>query len=435
MDYPLNPTDHILLATHESLRDRGYCGLSVVLIADLAGPISPEAVRAACVSLGRQFPALSARVRFTPFLKRAVWHIADDIDAEAAIRFEHHRCEHREQAHEVLRRLMDEPIDPMQSPLVRLVHIELPDEHHQLGLCWPHPLMDLEGAHALLAAMHAVLCAEPVTLSADPAPAVAHPFPCGPLRSMIRTWRGRARHAYYDCFQQPRVFGKPEKQVKVANFHLRRYDAGYRLRFEAAARATLAPGPLLYTRAVMIGIARTYLAMAQERGRPRSHFLFSQALPVPRVGERPGVHGNFVTIPWIVFAREELTDTRTADAVAMQQFVDYKKFRHDAATWEMLRAKQRWPFVVAKWIASHRIPRGAAGSTSYRFDNSVTHLGKARIENLAAIGPMNCLPGWIVANSTYRDTMSIAVTYFEDYVDTQSMSEFLDRLESALLGD
>lgn len=434
MDYPLNPTDHILLATHESLRERGYCGLSVMLIADLVGPLAPEALRTACLALGRRYPALSAHIRLTSVLKRAFWHIDDDADFDRAVMFEHHRCDEPTQADAVLRRVLNKPINPMHGPQIRLVHVELPDQHHRLGLCWPHPLMDLEGGHALLGALHLILCAESVTLSTAPASAAKHPFPCSPLRAAARVWRGRARHAYYDLFQQPRIVGKPQKQDKVANFLLRRYDATFRSRFEAAAKKNLKPGPLLYTRAMLIGIAQTYLAMAEERGRPRSHFLFSQALRLPRANLRPDMHGNYVTIPWIIFARDDLADRRKADGVALDQFIKYERLKRDAATWEMLRAKQRWPFAIAKLIATHRIPRGAAACTSYRFDDSVTHLGETRVENLAAVGPVNCHPGWIVANSTYRDTMSIAVTFFEDYVDTPSMSEFLDRLEAALLG-
>jgi len=95
----------------------------------------------------------------------------------------------------------------------------------------------------------------------------------------------------------------------------------------------------------------------------------------------------------------------------------------------MLRAKQRWPFSWVRFLVDHRAPRGAAGCTSFKFDDRVTRLGPAAVTNLAAVGPMNCHPGWIVADSTYQGRMSIALTYFEDYVDPASVREFLDRLE------
>ena len=82
---------------------------------------------------------------------------------------------------------------------------------------------------------------------------------------------------------------------------------------------------------------------------------------------------------------------------------------------------------------THKVPRAAAGLTSYRFDDSVTRLGAARIMNLTLAVTMNCHPGWILAESTYGEAMSISVTYFEDYLDQASVIEFLERLERRLV--
>ncbi|MFH1419766.1 MAG: hypothetical protein ABII12_15950 [Planctomycetota bacterium] len=434
--YPLNPVDHILLATHESLRRRGYCGLSVVLLADLEGPLDSAALRSAVRRVGRTFPALSARIRFTPIMRRACWEVAGDADTEEAISYEYHKlCVASEDTLAPISRVMGETIDLTHAPHVRLIHVETGKDRHRLGLCWAHPLMDLEGGHVLLRELHAVLCGEPTKLDPDPRATHPRPFKHAFPVSFFRAWQGRFRHAYYDSFRQPRLIGRPDVSHKACGFQTRRYDADFRRRFESIAKERTRPGPLRYTRALLIGIARTYLAMAEDRGRPRDHFLFPQALPVPRPRHRPGVHGNYVTIPWVVFKRSELHDWRCADVAALRQFADYSRKSRDAATWEMFRAMQRWPFAVSRYLSEHRIPRGAAGFTSYRFDDSVTRIGHASITNLAGGGPMNCHPGWIVANTTYGDTMTISLTYFEDYVDPASATEFLDRLELEIGGE
>jgi hypothetical protein len=436
LSYPLNPVDNALLATHESLRRRGYCGLSVMLIADLEGPLDPTALAAAARKLGRSYPALSAHVRFTPITRRAYWHIAANAALDEAVEYEHHVIDPKVQDVDApLRQTLDDSVDPSQGPQLRLVHVQTAPDRHRLGLRWSHPLMDMEGGHLLLRELHALMCDEPLTLSGDPRAAIPRPYQWRFPRSLTRVWQGRFRHAYHDLFRQPRIVAKPDDAKTTCGFHLRRYDAAFRKQFEATARRRVSPGPLLYTRALMIGIARTYVRMATERGRPREHYLFSHALPVPRQGSRPGVHGNHVIIPWIVFASDNLADWARADAVAVPQFREYVEGKGIEATWEMYRATQRWPFPLTLAVTTHRIPRGAAGCTSYRFGDQTTRLGIARITNLAGAGPMNCHPGWLVGNTTFGDTMSISLTHFADYFDAPSVAEFLDQLEQEISGN
>lgn len=434
-EYPLNPVDNILLATHESLRQRGYCGLSVMLIADVEGPLDARDVSAGVQRLGREYPALSARIRLTGVLGRARWQIPADASLEAAIEYQY-RCVDEEEGDvdAPLRDAIEDSVDPTSGPQLRLVHVQMAEDRHRLGLRWPHHLMDLEGAHLLLRELHAVLCGEPITLGRDPRATLAPPFRPAFPTSLWRSWQGLLQHYHHCTAHQPRIIGKPEDQRKVSNFQLRRYGAESLRRFGAVTNERTAPGPLRYTRGLMIAIARTYLDICTERGRPREQYLFSQALPVPREGPRPGIHGNHVTIPWVAFTSDDLANWTTADATAARQLANYKKNRRDEADWEMLRAAYRWPFALARWVMTHQAPRGAAGFTSYRFGDTVTRLGNARITNLAAVGPMNCHPGWIVASSTYNENMSIAVTFFEDYIDCPSVTEFLDRLECHLRG-
>jgi hypothetical protein len=140
-------------------------------------------------------------------------------------------------------------------------------------------------------------------------------------------------------------------------------------------------------------------------------------------------------MPWVVFRTSDLTSWAAADAAVLRQLEDYKRKRRDEADWQMLRATQRWPFALALQAATHRMPRGAAGCTSYRFGDVVTRLGSAEITNLAAVGPMNCHPGWIVGDWTYGEKMSIGVTYFKNFIDSPGVTEFLDRLEGHLIGE
>ncbi|MBN2562627.1 MAG: hypothetical protein JXQ75_17010 [Phycisphaerae bacterium] len=434
--YPLSPTDNMLLAVHQSLRQRGYCGWNVMLIADVQGELERNEVAAGARQLGLCYPALSARIHFTPVSRRAYWQIAADAELEAALEYEYHKTDTCHGAVDApLLDALGVPVDPTSSRHVRLVHVQMGEDHHRLGLCWPHYLMDLEGGHLLLLALHEVLAKVPTTLGRDPRLSLCEPYGSWSPKSFWRVWQGRFRHARYCMCRQPRIVAKPEGGQKKLGFQLRRYDARFRQRFKAVAQKRTSAGPMRHARCVMIAAALTYLDMCTERGRPREHYLYSQALPIRRAGPRPGLHGNYVTMPWVIFKRSDLTSWAAADAAALRQLTDYRRKRRDEADWEMLRAAQRWPFALALQAATHRMPRGAAGCTSYRFGDAVTRLGGAKITNLAAVGTMNCHPGWIVGDWTYGENMSIGVTYFEDFIDSPSVTEFLDRLERHLLGE
>lgn len=430
VSYELNPVDYVLLVTHESLQQRGYSGLSVMIIAELEGRLESRDLRAALKVLGRTYPALSAHVRFRPLLHRPYWHIAGDERFEDAVAYEYHKVNPNE--HDgwgPLQHAIDAPVNVRHGPQLLLVHVDFGDGRHRLGLRWGHALMDIEGGHILLRCLHEILSGKAPGLNPDPLAVLPPPFAPRFPRSMCRAFQGRLRYAVCDRFHQPRIIRKPEGASQKCGFVLRTYDAARRGRFEELARARTAAGPLRYSRALIVALARTYLRMSTEMGRPRAHYLFPQPLPLPRSGPRPGVHGNYVTIPWIVFTSDELRDWQTADAVAARQFAEFFDRHMDEATWMMYRASSRWPLAVTRWLTSHRMPRAAAGFTGYQFDDSLTRLGDARITNLAGAGAMNCHPGWLLGRTTYGETMSLSITYYEDYFDPPNVRKFFDMLE------
>ena len=89
---------------------------------------------------------------------------------------------------------------------------------------------------------------------------------------------------------------------------------------------------------------------------------------------------------------------------------------------------------LTRLLTVHRHARAAAVLTGYQCDDSVTHLGGAKITNLAGVGPPDCHPGWLLCRITFADTMSLSITYFEDYFDAPNVKEFFDLLEIELFG-
>lgn len=431
--YPLNPVDYVLLATHESLRRRGYCGLNVMLIAEAEGELHPNDLEPGVRKLADLYPALSAKLRYSMLRRKPYWRL--DTNPLRAVEYVSHRVESDDEAAWApLKDALDDPVDLRNGPQLRIVHIQMGNERHRIGMRWAHPLMDFEGGHQLFGALHDILCGRLPSLGQKPDAMFPPPFNLGAVDAIARAWQGRWLYAVYDSYRQPRIVKRPEDAPRRCRFILRHYNAAERQAFESLAKSRTQPGPFRYTRALLIGLARTYLAMATERGRPRDHYIFPLPLPLPRSGPRPGVHGNYVTIPWIVFDTAELADWAGADAAAIRQLRDYFEKRRDQATWYMYRAASRWPLGLTRLLTVHRHARAAAAMTGYQCDDSVTHLGRARITNLAGAGPPDCHPGWLLGRTTFADTMSLTITYFEDYFDTPNVKEFLDRLERELWG-
>lgn len=433
--YPLNPADHVLLVTHESLRRRGYCGINVLLVADVHGELPPAELETAIGKLGGLYPALSASLRFSKVRQTPYWCVDSDRQGQRAIEYQVHQVsDDGAAAWEPLNEVLDRAVDLRRGPLLSLVHVRIGRDRHRLGLRWAHPLMDYEGGYRLLGALHDLLCNRTPALGKEPGDVFPAPFGIGFPSSFIRTWQGRWLYAVQDSYRQPRIVKRPEGASRRCRFLTRQYDSGRRRTFQALAKARISPGPLLYSRALLVALARTYKTMSTEQGRPREHFIIPMPLPLPRNGPRPGVFGNYVTIPWIVFSESDLANWSTADAVAARQFREYFEKGLDQATWYMYRAASRWPFGFTRLLTSHRRPRTAVVFTGYQCDGSVTHLGGAKITNLSGAGPPDCHPGWLVGHTTFEDTMSLSITYFEDYVDTPSVAEFFNRFEVEIFG-
>ena len=430
--YSLSPFDYAMLVKHESLQRRGYCGLSVLIAAELQGSLAASRLRKAATRLGELYPALSAHIGYTGPLRRPSWVLERNDRSHDTIEVSHHACDDMRAAIPLLEAALDEPVDVHRAAQLRVVHVVGPDSSHLVALRWAHPLMDMEGGHHLLGTLDSILRGQSPSLDCDPLAIHPPPYAQPTLSAWRKAWRGCRIYRKYDIVHQPRLMQKPDNAPKRCRLVVRHYTRDQRALFEAGARARLAPGPLLYSRAIIIALGMAYRTMAEEKGRPRPRYLFPMALPLPRKGQRPGVHGNYVTIAWILYESDDLTDWARADRVASDQFRRHFNEGHAEAEWFMMRAASRWPFGFMNYLTSHRRHRAAAGFTGYKFDDSVGTLGDAKIVRLYGAGSMDCHPGWMLGRTTYGGTMSLSVTYFEDFLDTAGVNEFLDRLEKEL---
>ncbi len=433
--FPLNAADRLLLELHFSLQERGYCGLNVLLIADLEGPLDPAALQAATERVGRAFPSLSARITYSRFWPRARHQLDPGADPARAILYDHRKTSESE-IPAALNELLNHRFDVTHGPHIILHHLELAPMRHKLALIWTHHLMDLEGAHKLLIELDNALHNRAPTLSPDlnlvPPPAM----PYFSFRRHYLNWRGIFKRVGHAVLSDPRPAAAPESADRSAGFVLRNFTAAETRRFEQLATQRMSPGPMLYTRYLLAAAARACVE-SPPTGHPilAGTQLFSHVEPLRHHGPRRGIHGNYLTIPWFKIKDSDAAAWPTIDAALSPQILKYRNEGHVEADWCGMCDLTLYPGPALRKLMRRRASRAVASLTSYRFADAPAILGTARVTNLACAGTMSRDPGIMIARSTFADTMSISVSFFADYLSRDQAAAFLARLEARMLAD
>lgn len=435
--FPLNAADRLLLELHLSLQERGYCGLNVLLVADLDGPLDPEALRKAADRVGQAFPSLSARISYSPFWPRARHELNHAANPNRLNAFEHrYLAETEAGAAAALQSLLNHRFDVTRGPHVLLLHLQTAPTRHKLALLWSHHLMDLEGAHRLLIELDNAMSSRPPALSPDLDLTPPPPMPYFCFRRHYLNWRAMISRVRHAIISPQRPVKSPPSSDRSAGFVVREFTAAETRRFEHLAKQRVSPGPMRYTRYFLAAAARACVeAPPTGRPTPAGVQLFSHVEPLRHHGPRRGIHGNYLTIPWF---KVHDADTRTwaaVDAALSPQVIEYRIDGHVEADWCGMSDLAFYPGPVMRRLMRRRAPRAVASLTSFRFGDAPENLGDARITNLTCAGTMSRDPGIMIARSTFADRMSMSVSYFADYVSRNRAADFLRALEARMLGE
>jgi len=417
------------------LQERDYCGLNVLLLADLEGPLNPAELRAAAERVGRAFPSLSARITYSPVWPRARHQIDPQTDPARAIDYEHRRVAEADTG-AALNRLMNHRFEVARGPQILLRHLEASPERHTLALVWAHHLMDLEGAHCLLTELGNALADRapdlPPDLNLVPPPAMSYFNP----RRHFLNWKAIAKRVGHAISTAPPPIASSAPPDRSAGYVMRDFTPDQTRSFEQLAARRMSPGPMLYTRYFLASAARACVE-APPNGQSSSPGLryFSHVEPLRHRGPRRGIHGNYLTIPWFHVPDAESRDWQALDAALTPQVLAYRADGHVEADWCGMSDLGFWPGPALRKLMRRRAPRAGASLTSYRFGKLPAALGAARVRNLSCAGTMSRDPGIMIARSTFADTMSISVSFFADYLAPEKAAAFLDRLDARMLDE
>lgn len=424
----LNPIDNLFLATHESLQARGYCGLACMLIIELDGPLPAPDLARAISEVSRACPQLFSRIARGGLRSRAC-----RASPAGYMTHEIAYCPQPPatpaERNDLLAQAMNAPMNARRATDVSVLHFIDSPHKHWLGVCWPHYLMDLQGALVLLRQVDLRLRGMALTLRQDSLP--GPPFVSTRGQRMRMGLRWLRQYTHFARLRQPRLAAIPEVADCRPHFLSHELTPEHQARFREKCGSQLAPGPRLYMRGMMIALAREYVRMCRERGRPRDRYLFSHVMPAGDGRARAWPIGNEVVVPWVEFGADDLTDVAHADGVLRRQIGS------DAQScvrteWTGAAWLQAMPFAWLRWLQRSRAPAAAGGLSPIRFDDGLTRLGQAEIANIIPLGTNNAHPGWLLLHSTYQSRANLSLVFYRDFLTVADAREFLARLEAGM---
>ena len=185
----LNGSDQVMRTFDYELRRHGFAGNQCQIVLELAGEISPAALRQRLAVLQKEFPILNARVQK---YWRPRWKIPTAARNEIAVRV------HPVAAPSLREKLLNEPLRVPHGKLMRFDLVARPDGRMDLIFTWTHLLMDAVSAEHFLAAVSD----EKIVL-----PPTNPPPPGAPAKWPARLELMKKSVAQLDkfCEQQPRA--------------------------------------------------------------------------------------------------------------------------------------------------------------------------------------------------------------------------------------
>ena len=196
-----------MLGFDHELRRHGFAGNNCQIVLELAGTISPGALRERLTQLAKEFPILNAR---PGGLVHPRWCVPCEA-APPAVRVHQHASGIEEQ-------LLNEPLDVAHGELARFDVIEISGARTRLAFTWAHALMDAPGAEEFLSLVGQV--PPPVSsLASAPACSPAGGGACStktgegagpttpPLRQRLKTAWKSLHHLDKFCEVKPQSIG------------------------------------------------------------------------------------------------------------------------------------------------------------------------------------------------------------------------------------
>lgn len=416
---PLTPYDRLFLAGHLALREQSLPGHPILAILDLHGPLDSAELSGRFETAMARHPLLTSHIGYSRLTGRAHWRLDGPASTRSRPIIRQYdlsaTADPEAERETLLRRLLNESLDPETPPHVRLHHVRFSEDRHVLVLHYGHYLMDLHGGWRLLREM-----ATASTGAAESTPDYArllqasrsrpHEWTGGRLRRWaqgVRQHRAWSRHR--DC--APRQNGSTASPAGDAVRRLWSLERSAQI--EQQARARLRAGPMLYTRHGLLAALLAVDELREPLGLRSESYMVAVPFARPGAADRPFTPINDLTVATIVMPRRLLSSPADADDELARQLTDYRN-GGDQATWALMQ--------YAGWLRNGHyrlmlrkgrgVPPCSFGYTLYQVETDDASCLGARIERFSATGLPTIPPGLMMTCTRFARRWSLCCTFF-----------------------
>jgi hypothetical protein len=451
---PLNPCDYLFYAHHRLLERQAPGGYTALMCIDAEGHADPGRVRRAVQRVLLAHPVLMAGLKVGWVLGRPRWQTPARAE-EAAARAASRACVHTDLrgVPDAEERLEQAGLDlqhrrwPLESgPPLRLEQYDLPGGRTRFRLCWPHLLMDAEGAQWFLSELGR---ADPGEQGHSPSTPVDGPADDRPVDVL----RGHSLAGRLRLFRRGLSLQKSIGNIRATPLvrddggpveHrclVRTWERAEVESLQAVARQVTPAGPALYARHLAACVLRALRRIYGEQG-TITHTL---VIPLPKsvsggVGDGitsrgRSIVGNYLVSPNLRAEPGCIDDRAALGALILRQLQEYERNRADLAQW------------AAMWLASTmrvwmydlvlRLPLGfntlSSGFSYYgEITQPLRRIAGLTVTNLWGGGPMATPPGWNPTFSKFADRLNLSLTYNHPVVSGELAGRYLDLIEEEM---
>jgi hypothetical protein len=459
---PLNPCDNLYLAHHRALQRSARSGNIALMMIDVEGLPDPDDIQRALAGAMLAHPLTIARLKVSLLKGRPYWEIprslpqAAHLAAEQAHTFDDLRTERdwRTKLDKLCLQRYTPDWNLAAGPQVRLEQYALPTDQTRFCICWPHLMMDAEGAQLFLGEIGRQHPGHSGTrpLRDDGLPPEILPDDHAidvladhswtqRLRWFRRGFSVNANHRRLNIQpliqatkHTPTTFGLVDRNWTPDQFR----------RIQAHAKRSTPAGPALYARHLAACVIRALHRLHTEVGRHTDAYLITLPLRVTlrdRDGnlrrQRP-VPGNYLVSP-VLCCRKDLVDDRPALAADILQQLDaYHRAEGDLAQWALISAAAH---LRASWYPLlFKLPFGF-GSLCSGFSyygepaREVRSIGGRTVTNIWGAGPLSTPPGWNPTFSRFRDRLNLTLTWNRDDVPDELARRYTCLIEEEIFND
>lgn len=420
--YRMNPCDCVFHGLDYYMRRRGFPGTATFMVIDADGPLEPARVRRALQRAMEAHPMAMGRAGVSRWRALPVWEwdglpVGPQYTHTDLSKVADWTRVADERFHAGLARSPDSTTPPQ----VRLEHYQGPQAHQRLYFCWPHALMDAEGAQHFLAEINRLSTDPP---SAAPATRVPDDRPidvlarAGILRRIRLSLGGVGERSPRVRAQEYSLCGAlPECRTDSRNYcHIvRRWPAERVAVMQAVARQTAPAGPALYTRHLAASVLRAVQRIHLEHGRRPARYDILLPMRLPGLTRRP-LWGNYLVAASIVVAPEALDDRRALAAQLAAGYERYMAREGPLASWALqritaqLRLSQYRRLIDWQTVAQ---PFLTGFSVYGEIDPPLREFVGARVTNLYGAAVISTPPGWNVAISRFGEHANLSIAWPE----------------------